>query len=304
MFRLTHPGWPQVLSPVPYAVEGMDFMGLSGGSSPDAPADSYCGVSGGSPIGGGSSPASPLKITAAGSSDIGLQREENEDHFALLMDRSLFVVADGMGGHQGGRVASQMAVASIDVAFRPSADPLPPTRRAEDLRQAIQVAHREILRVGRLERVLKGMGTTVAALHIHEGWSYVAHAGDSRVYRIRKGRIQQLTRDHTLVNQMIEMGAPDTTIQIAREKFPHIVTSGLGTAQEIRIEVTIEPIEAGDLFLLCTDGLTGVLRDQAILEIISSTKPLDVACEELILRANEGGGPDNITALLVKVESV
>jgi len=270
----------------------------------DDPLDIYCRISNGDPHSGsgGVLPGGPFQIAAAGKTDTGCVRANNEDEFVLLPKKSLYMVADGMGGHQSGEVASRMAVASVGRIFQASPG-LSASQRMENLKTSVELASDALFWKAQKNPDLFRMGTTIVALHLDElgGLFCAAHVGDSRIYRIRRGKIEQLTRDHSLINQLIDMGC---TPEFAAQARRNIISRAVGLAEAVEADMQSGPIEAGDVFLLCSDGLTDVLYDEAILEVVLSHEEPEVACRELIQRANEGGGPDNITAVLVRANKL
>jgi protein phosphatase len=263
-------------------------------------------------------PASPapgsaktLPLSACGFSHPGRQREENEDAFGSFVDARLFIVADGMGGHNAGEVASVMAVDALETFFRSyHADPRQPWPHAVNsemslganlLRVGIKVANDKIRAAGRQDRAKNRMGTTIVALAVGDAQLTVAHAGDSRVYRVRGDEIKRLTRDHSIVEEMIAARPEITDEEIAAFAHRNVVTRSLGSKEEIEPAVLVEALEAGDVYLVCSDGLWGSVPDKKMKETIRSTTDIEAACQLLIDAANEAGGPDNITAVLVKV---
>ena len=263
-------------------------------------------------------PASPapgtaktLPLSACGFSHAGRQREENEDAFGSFVDARLFIVADGMGGHNAGEVASVMAVDALETFFRSyHADPRQPWPHAVDtqlslganlLRVGIKVANDKIRAAAKQDRAKNRMGTTIVALAVGDAQLTIAHAGDSRAYRMRGGDIQRLTRDHSIVEEMIAARPEITEDEIAAFAHRNVVTRSLGSKEELDPTVLVEPLEAGDLYLVCSDGLWGSVPDRKMQGIISTTPDIEAACQLLIDAANEAGGPDNITAVIVRV---
>jgi protein phosphatase len=263
-------------------------------------------------------PASPapgsadrLPLQACGFSHPGRQREENEDAFGSFVDARLFIVADGMGGHNAGEVASVMAVDALETFFRSyHADPRQPWPHAVDtelslganlLRVGIKVANDKIRTAAKQDRAKSRMGTTIVALAVGDAQLTIAHAGDSRAYQLRGGAMKRLTRDHSIVEEMIAARPEMTDEEIASFAHRNVVTRSLGSKEEIEPAVLVEPLEAGDLYLVCSDGLWGSVPDGKITEIIRSTTDIEAACQLLIDAANEAGGPDNITAVIVRV---
>ena len=224
------------------------------------------------------------------------RRENNEDALLVLPERGLFAVADGMGGYEGGEIASRLALASLRTYFEmlgPEGLGLADAEVAhERMALAIRIAHRDVER--RAEGALAQMGTTLASLVIENGVAMIAHVGDSRVYRLRDGEIMPLTRDHSLVAEMEAAGL----VGIHRSAFTlgNVITQALGQGPEVRPGLLVEEVLAGDRFLLCSDGLTDVLDDEAIAWTL--TRNDDVA-EALVDAAYDHDSSDNITAIVV-----
>lgn len=251
----------------------------------------------------------PLRIEVAGDTNVGRKRNHNEDNLAILSDLGLYIVADGMGGHASGEVASRMAVDTLREFFMATADDpertwpykMDRTKGYEENRliTGIKLANLRIYEAARRNPQQRGMGTTVVALFTVEEGVYVGHVGDSRVYRIRDNTIEQLTEDHSLLNDYIKMKrlSPD---EIA--SFPHknVIVRALGMKETVNVDTRFEVPRAGDMILLCSDGLSGPVSDQEILSIVTSTSDLSVAVNRLIERANENGGPDNVTCVLTR----
>ncbi|MBI4720155.1 MAG: Stp1/IreP family PP2C-type Ser/Thr phosphatase [Chitinivibrionia bacterium] len=247
-----------------------------------------------------------MKFKAASLSHIGLFRETNEDsycHFepddeTLRRERgAMFIVADGMGGHQGGEVASRLAVEIIQEYYyaSPSTDPL------QVLKDAFQSANKTIFDASLEDAGLFGMGTTCTAMVLVGGSAYFMHIGDSRAYVCRNGGIEQLTRDHTLVEDMVRSGLLSSEDARFHPK-KNVITKSLGTHEEAETDAPASPfsVKPGDVFLLCSDGLTSFVRDQEIKLFLESNEP-EEAAKHLVDRANQLGGRDNITVQVVKV---
>jgi protein phosphatase len=252
-----------------------------------------------------------MRAIAAGLSDVGKQRVHNEDRFILLPEFSVFVVADGMGGHQSGEVASRMAASTIASYFRTEAKPgesapPPPSLRSlgERLRAAVSHANAKIFARADDSRAHRGMGTTVVAgaFHKESGQFYVAHAGDSRCYRLRGDRFEQLTRDHSLVSDAL-LERPDLSEQDLAYLPKNVITRALGIGPTVDVDLRMERAEPGDVYLLCSDGLHGLVSDPEIAEILAEHPVLTEACAALVGCANAAGGKDNITAVLIRIES-
>jgi len=253
----------------------------------------------------------PPALTAFALSHAGRARPQNEDAFGVFVADRLFIVADGMGGHNAGEVASVMAVDALETFFRSyHADPRQPWPHAVDtqlslganlLRVGIKVANDKIRAAAKQDRAKTRMGTTIVALAVGDAQLTIAHAGDSRAYRLRGGDIHRLTRDHSIVEEMIAARPEMTEEEIAAFAHRNVVTRSLGSKEELDPTVLVEPLEPGDLYLICSDGLWGSVPDAKMKEIIRSTTDIEAACQLLIDAANEAGGPDNITAVIIRV---
>ncbi len=253
-----------------------------------------------------------MRAVAVGLTDVGLQREHNEDSFTVLDEFELFVVADGMGGHKAGDVASRMATDSIADFFRATAndDATWPfhfdsrlTEEENRLLTGIRLANRQIFEKSIRSRDLQGMGTTVvgALFSRRKGKMFIGHVGDSRAYRIRDRQIVQMTRDHSLVNDYL-LAMPDLTEEQRGELPKNVITRALGMQDNVTVDLQSDDSRAEDVYVLCSDGLSGMLSDARILDIVLGADDLAAACRRLITLANEHGGEDNITAVLVKIE--
>jgi protein phosphatase len=248
-----------------------------------------------------------MRAIAAGLTDVGKQRVHNEDKFVLLPEFSVYVVADGMGGHQSGEVASRMAASTIASFFRqkPGPDAAPePTALGEVLRAAVTQANARIFARADDSRAHRGMGTTIvaAAFHKERGEVYVAHAGDSRCYRLRGDDLIQLTRDHSLVSDAL-LERPDLSASDLAYLPRNVITRALGIAPTVDVDLRIEKARAGDVFLLCSDGLHGLVSDEEMAAVLRDYPILTEACAALVELANAAGGKDNITVVLVKIEA-
>ena len=253
------------------------------------------------------------KLLVAGLTDVGRQRKHNEDCVLIREQHGLFVVADGMGGHNAGDVASKLVTTSLGNYFEATHDggpigELPDeyaalSADAKRLAAGVRKANHDVFTISNTHQQHHGMGSTVVAIHLAHDMVHVAHVGDSRVYRIRDGEIQQLTRDHSLINDALEM-KPDLTKEELARLPKNIITRALGMKDAVKVDVKSEPALPGDVFLLCSDGLTGMVPNEQILEVISLTQEPTEACELLIAEANDAGGTDNISALIVRVEEV
>ncbi|HXV56400.1 MAG TPA: Stp1/IreP family PP2C-type Ser/Thr phosphatase [Gaiellaceae bacterium] len=230
----------------------------------------------------------------AGKTDAGRVRRRNEDAFVL--DPPLFVVADGMGGAQAGEVASRLAAA----AFREfhDADGLEPEER---LAAIVQEANRRIYERARRDSEVSGMGTTVTAALVTDDRVAIGHVGDSRAYRLRDGRLEQLTEDHSLVADLMRSGRL-TPEEAEAHPQRSVITRALGTDPEVDVDTSAVEAQPGDLFLLCSDGLTTMVSDEEILRLVAEASTLDDAAARLVKAANSGGGEDNVTVVLFALE--
>jgi protein phosphatase len=253
--------------------------------------------------------ANKVRIRYAAKTDVGMKRTHNEDYFALIEDEQLFMVADGMGGHASGEVASKLAAEVIGEFYRHSKDQDAtwPYRYDSSLSYAenrmvasIRLANQRIHESAGKNPHLRGMGTTIVAFIVKGDQAFVAHVGDSRCYRLRNGSIHQLTRDHSLLEDYKE-ARPDMTEEEARN-FPHknVITRALGMRDNVVVDISRVELQDGDRFVLCSDGLSGMLTDAEIHTITGRHEDLEKAVSELIDRANAAGGTDNITAMVVE----
>ncbi len=227
-------------------------------------------------------------------SDRGRQRQGNEDSY--FVRSPLFVVADGMGGAQAGEVASQMAVESFDRG-------LPDGTPAEGLTHVVEEANRRIHERSQSDAQRAGMGTTVTAAYVGEGEVTIAHVGDSRAYLLRDGDLIRLTRDHSLVGELVARGKL-TEEQAETHPQRSVITRALGPEPDVQVDVQAYQARGGDRFLLCSDGLTSMIPEARVKAILEGSDSLADAGRELIAAANDAGGRDNITVLLFRLEEV
>lgn len=244
-----------------------------------------------------SGPQPRILVTAVGSTDAGRRRKHNEDAFLVLPKHSLFAIADGMGGYAAGEVASQMAIDIITHAFDTGefgGEPIPGLPpRGDELARAIQSANHAILKQARSNEAQAGMGTTVVAARFSPNRKrvYVAHVGDSRLYRIRGGEIKQLTVDHTL-------GAMGISGPSANK-----LSRAVGVFDEVEVDLNIDEPDSGDYYLLCSDGLSKMVPEDEICSlVINGEGTLDDAVSRLIAEANARGGKDNVSVILIRVD--
>ena len=241
-----------------------------------------------------------VHYTAAAVTDRGRKRPTNEDAFGFSQEHGVYVVCDGMGGAAAGEVASSLAVDEMMrlLTHRNGDNPLP-----ADAEQAVKAANQAILAQAERSPKLSGMGTTLVALLVSENHAWMVNVGDSRGYRLRNSRpdpmIEQITIDHSLVEEQVRMGQM-SRLEALRSPLRNVITRALGTQNSITADIFELEVEPGDLFLLCSDGLTRELSDTHIETILRSNVPLDELCAGLVAAANQAGGHDNITCLLVR----
>lgn len=254
-----------------------------------------------------------MEVKASGISDVGLQREGNEDAFSVLTSQGLFLVADGMGGHLAGEVASRVAVEIIAKCFQKWEQKNAPvdelfgypdhslSRVGNYVLSSIRLANRVIYEMATEYEQYSGMGTTIVALVVRPSLIVAANVGDSRMYMIRDGRIERLSKDHTIVSEHIEMGVM-TEEEAQESPLRHILTKNLGTAESVDAEV-FEIVPSGrDRFILCSDGLTDLANDKEILGIAQEVHDPALLCNRLVDLALQRGGHDNTTVVSVLVE--
>ncbi len=223
--------------------------------------------------------------------DKGKVREQNEDTFGYR--DTLFVIADGMGGHQAGEVASAIAVETV-LAVEMDADPV------ASLRRAVLSANSAILEEMAKNEDFSGMGTTVAILLLKTDQAFISHVGDSRIYQLAEGNLVQLTNDHSFVAELIKNGSiTEEEAKIHPQR--NVLTRALGTEGHLEFEVNSFSIHSGDKFLLCSDGLTGIVDEKKIKEILMSGKTPQIIADQLVEQANKDGGTDNISVIVIEV---
>lgn len=252
-------------------------------------------------------------LSWAVSSDPGLRRTSNEDSYSTRPDVGLFVVADGMGGHVAGEVASRVAVEAIEAFIEETAGadknrtwpfPFEPalSLEANRLKAAFRLANRRIASAIADSQDLRGMATTASAVLFGERRASVAHVGDSRVYVLRKGALEQITHDHSWVEEQVRAGMLSPTAA-RQHPWRNVVTRALSGGEDPEVDVTEVTPVPGERYLLCSDGLFGVVPDARIAEILGRKDvPLDAICRGLVEAANEEGGPDNITTLILEID--
>lgn len=240
-----------------------------------------------------------MRLRSAAQTHVGMRRQANEDRHAIDPRLGLFLVADGMGGHKAGQVASQLAAEAATRAIQALVGA--EVSLAERLRNAVACANREIFEAAESKAELAGMGTTFVAMLFGEGRLALAHVGDSRAYLLRQGRLRGLTDDHSIVAELLRRQAIS---EAAARAHPHrhVLTRALGVRPRIEPDLAEMTPQPGDVFVLCSDGLTTHVGDAEIAEQIADGRDLDAAAARLVEAANRAGGLDNVTVLLVGVD--
>ncbi len=252
------------------------------------------------------------RVKTGAISDLGLKRTINEDSYCVSHDKNLFVVADGMGGHAAGEFASRLATNAIenfiDMTSKDENVTWPfglnenLSLEANKLITAIRVANRTIYENVNRQQQPQGMGSTMVAILLKDDLAYIAHVGDSRAYRIRRGEIKQLTRDHSWVSEQLQKRVISEE-QARRHQWKNIITRALGSKPDVEVDLRTEKIESSDYLILCSDGLSGLVEAEDIKDIILNAKgDPSVACQNLVRAANEKGGTDNITVIALYFE--
>jgi PPM family protein phosphatase len=254
-------------------------------------------------------------IRASGITDVGLKREGNEDCFSTNDTLGLYVVADGMGGHLAGEVASKIAVELINKSFRQWVESetseqdvfgvLDKTLSKEGnyILSSIRLANRVVYEMAEMHEEYHGMGTTIAVLAVFQGRVIAANVGDSRIYMLRNGHLERLSKDHTIVSEQLEMGIMDPK-DAASSPLKHVLTRNLGSEVSVTAEVfEFEPAN-GDRFLLCTDGLTDLVSDEEILQMIQAEESPEIFCRNCVEEALKRGGHDNTTVVSVFLSGI
>ena len=243
-----------------------------------------------------------MHITCAGRTDVGIIRSGNEDSYLMVPDRGIFVVADGMGGHAAGEVASEMAVRFVARELG-SLKGLSDDQVADRMRLAIRAANGAIFQRTLTEHDKRGMGTTVTALTLYDTRFLIGQVGDSRAYLLRDGRLSQVTKDHSYVQEQVDAGYL-TPEQARSHPYSNVITRCVGANSEVMPDIYVGTVKPRDVFLLASDGLTGMLEDYQLGEVLSPDRMPQEEVDALIAEANRHGGLDNITAVIVRVDSV
>ena len=246
-----------------------------------------------------------MRILSAGATDVGQKRKVNQDSFRVDNDLLLYVVADGMGGHAGGEFASRVCVEMIQKSVREDRELAKGAKvnPADLVMGAIHRANTAVFSKGREEEKLRGMGTTVDLMLFDQDQLFIGHVGDSRVYLARHGMLWQLTRDHSLVNEKLKAGLI-TRDQLKTDQNKNVITRSVGFESSVLVDIYRREVAPGDLYLACSDGLSGLIDDEEMLAVLTKIAiegdDLEKAIHQLIHMANKNGGDDNISVVLAK----
>jgi serine/threonine protein phosphatase PrpC len=240
-----------------------------------------------------------LRLESAGKTDVGLVREKNEDSMLIDPSLGLYVVCDGMGGHVGGQVASQLSVATMAEVIR-TGNPTPTGNEPDPLVTAIRCANGAVFAKARAEPSLHNMGTTVVGIREDKDLLHLCHVGDSRIYRLRQGNLEQVTRDHSLIN--LYEDNPELASRFGPPN-SNVIVRAVGLRDHVEVDHRVIAMEAGDMYLLCCDGLTDMVDDWILKEMLSdgTTGSLDECCEALVRAALSNGGVDNTTVVVLRI---
>jgi len=251
-----------------------------------------------------------LKIVHAGFTHVGMKRDHNEDAYVIDPDQGLYIVADGMGGHNSGEIASKMAIETVVNFFKATnADnevtwPYKYDRNKDEAENRLiisaKLANSRIWEMSQRNDLYRGMGTTLVLLHVYNGLTYLVNVGDSRAYLFRDGKLSQQTEDHSLLNDYLKSGriSPEEA-----ETFPHknVIIRALGIKKEVQVDIFKIPPHRGDVFMMCSDGLSDMVPVDALEDILITTPDIRTVSKLLVREANQRGGNDNITVVLAQV---
>lgn len=239
-----------------------------------------------------------MRLRSCAISDVGKKRQKNEDSYLINDELNLFIVADGMGGHAGGEYASRIAIATIEEMFK-NRDVQEQISPEDLIDKSISEAGARIVRKAEEDSALKGMGTTVICLYLAEKKAVFGHVGDSRAYLFRDGVMEQLTEDHSLVNEQVKSGLISKE-EARTHQFKNIITRSLGVTPEVEVDIVSKKLKVGDIFLLCSDGLSNLVDIREMEKELRERESV-LAAKCMVDLANKRGGDDNITLVVVEV---
>jgi protein phosphatase len=251
-----------------------------------------------------------MRIIQSGITDVGQKRDHNEDFIFINNERNLYIVCDGMGGHAAGEVASKIASETVNSFIESTAKDADITwpfefdekmsLSANRLKTSIRLANQRVLYEIKEKAEYRGMGTTIACTMIDNDAAYIAHVGDSRIYMLRNGKLRRLTRDHSWIDEQLHQGVI-TPEEARKHPLRNVITRALGSREEVMVDIKEDPIEDADIFLLCSDGLTGMVEDHDIEKVLAEFQnDIGQACRKLVEKANHNGGEDNISVILLQ----
>ncbi len=243
-----------------------------------------------------------VRFTCAGRTDVGVVRSGNEDAYLLIPDHGVFIVADGMGGHAAGEVASDMAVQIVGKALEGVAG-RPDTEAADIIKQSIVEANGAIFQRTLVEQDKRGMGTTATAMVINGPRYLIGQVGDSRAYVLREHKLFQITKDHSYVQEQVDAGylTPD---QARTHPYSNVITRCVGANSHVAPDIYVGALKSSDIYLLASDGLTGMLEDSELLTVMASGRSPAELVDSLVAEANRRGGLDNVTVIIIRIDSV
>jgi serine/threonine protein phosphatase PrpC len=249
-------------------------------------------------------PVMPYKVSAFGISDIGLVRQNNEDCWASLDEVSFFALADGMGGHRAGEVAAKLAIDTlcevINSAYSGNVEDLSFEEAHGVMQLAIEQTNRAVYDKAHTREEYKGMGTTLCCLQFHPQGLIFGHVGDSRIYRFRNKRLEQITRDHSLLRELVDLGQLNER-QAEEFVYKNIITRAVGTESDIDPSVHMADLQNHDIYMMCSDGLSDMLSVAEMEHILNHSKTIQDAGKRLVINAKEKGGYDNVTVVVMQV---
>lgn len=242
-----------------------------------------------------------MNVQICTDTDPGLERGNNEDSVAFDAESGLCILADGMGGHNAGEVASGMATAFIKSEMRKMIAKAGKSMQSDDvidaMSECVTMANQAIFSMSRTNPQYKGMGTTLVIGVFHGDTLVLGHIGDSRCYRLRDGQFMQITKDHSVLQEQIDAGLDIST----QDTVPNLLTRGLGTESFVETEINLHTITMGDIYLMCSDGLSDMINEVQIAAVLLTSNPLEIKAKQLIAAANAAGGKDNISVVLAQV---
>ena len=239
------------------------------------------------------------KVVAYGKTDIGRKRTNNQDSVLINDNIMLYAVADGMGGHKGGEIASSLCLEVLDSAVTKMAERSSDSKVSPFLKEAVSLASMRVHERASMDDSLKGMGTTLVSLFVRDDKAYICQVGDSRVYLYSSGSLWKITEDHSLVNEQVRSGLISRS-QAEKLSYKNVITRSVGFEEIVDVDIYIRDLNHGDVFLLCSDGLTSMISDNEIKANIDASD-LSGSVKRLIDAANEAGGADNVSVILVRV---